>query len=73
MKLPTITQDFVKQVWTITDLNMKKETILNFIGEDFNTASQGAIRVKIKKARSCSQLDIIVSNMLLVTENIGVK
>ena len=70
-KLPKITEDIAKKVWSLNDLNSKKEFLLNYMGEHFNIVEQGLIRVKLNKMYNNTNIDMLVSNMMLKTEGKG--
>lgn len=71
VKLSRITKDVAVQVWACGSLSEKKEFLLNYIG-DCNTQEELKIRHKINYANNSTQIDMIVSNLLLKTEGHGV-
>lgn len=70
-KLPKITEDIAKQVWSLKDVSSKKEFLLNYMGEHFNIVKQGLIRIKLNKMYNNTGINVLVSNMMLKSERRG--
>jgi hypothetical protein len=71
-KLKKMNDEITKMVWSTKDLSAKKKILIEYIGEQTNIPEYIRIRDNIVSAKTPSEVDKIVTNMLLASEGIGV-
>lgn len=71
-KLPVVDEKIAKQVWALPNVIAKRNFLLEFIGENYNTTQQGILRLRLAKMKTAYQIDNLVTNMMLKTDGLGV-